>query len=64
MPLTSEVRELEGERRPVEIELEAVSERPPALAQGPGNGRDGQVWLSLKVLSYAVDDRPLFDDPL
>ena len=62
MSLAAEVGEFESERRPIEVELEAMSERPARLAQCPGDARDGQVWGVVEVLRGQVDDRPILDD--
>ena len=42
----AQIGEFESEGRAIEVELEAVRERPARLAQCSGNARDGQVGLS------------------
>ena len=60
--LAAQIGEFESERCPIEIELEAMRERPSGLAQCSRNARDGQVWGVVEVLRGQVDDRAILDD--
>ena len=58
----AQIGEFESERRPIEVQLEAVRERPARLAQRSGNARDSQVGCVVEVLRGQVDDGPVLDD--